>query len=443
MDKIKTLILGAAGRDFHNFNVFFRKNPAYEVIGFTATQIPNIAGRRYPHELSGPLYPEGVPIYEEKDMIELIKKHGVRLVVMAYSDVPYNHVMRRSAMANAAGADFMLMGAESTMLRSKKPMIAVCAVRTGSGKSQTSRKIFRVLHEAGYRAIVIRHPMPYGDLTKQAVQRFASYEDLDRHDCTIEEREEYEPYIDMNGIVYAGVDYERILEEAEKEADVIIWDGGNNDFPFVKPDLHITVADPHRPGHEISYYPGEVNLRMADVIIINKEDTARKEDIETVKKNIKDVNPDAVIIDAYSPLKLEPDDPGMIKGKKVLAIEDGPTLTHGDMRYGAGYIMAKKLGGEIIDPRKYAVGSITTIFKKYPHLTDVLPAMGYGKKQVRELEETINRSECDVVVSGTPINLSRILKVNMPVFRVRYELQEISKPDLQEVLSGFMSKRAC
>ncbi len=441
MDKIKTLILGAAGRDFHNFNTYYRNNPNYEVVAFTATQIPDIAGRKYPKELAGPLYPEGIPIYDEKDMVETIKKKGVKQVVLAYSDLPYDYVMHKSAAVNAAGADFILMGPENTMLKSKKPVIAVCAVRTGCGKSQTSRRIFKLLKDMGLKVVSVRHPMPYDpDLVSQACQRFASYRDLDKHRCTIEEREEYEPYIDMGGVVYAGVDYEKILREAEKEADIIIWDGGNNDFPFFRPDLHITVVDPHRAGHEVSYYPGEVNVRMADVIVVNKEDTAKKEDIEKVKKNCKAANPDAIIMDANSPLTLEPNKPEMVKGKKVLVVEDGPTLTHGGMKYGAGYVMAAKLGGKVIDPRPYAVGSIITTFNKYNHLTNILPAMGYGKKQIKELEETINKAECDVVVSGTPIDLNRIVKVKKPMLRVRYELEETSKPDFPEILKKFVAE---
>ncbi|MDD5502746.1 MAG: cyclic 2,3-diphosphoglycerate synthase [Candidatus Thermoplasmatota archaeon] len=442
MDKIKTIILGAAGRDFHNFNTYYRNNPAYEIVAFTATQIPDIAGRKYPKELSGSLYPNGIPIYDEKDAPELIKKHGVRQVVLAYSDLPYEYVMHKSAMANAAGADFVLMGPENTMVKSTKPVIAVCAIRTGCGKSQTSRRIFKLLRDMGYKVASVRHPMPYGDLVKQAVQRFASYADLDKHECTIEEREEYEPYIDMGGVVFAGVDYEKILREAEKEADIVIWDGGNNDFPFFRPDLHVTVVDPHRAGHEVAYYPGEVNARMASVIVVNKEDTAKKEDIEKVKRNIKEINPNATIMDANSPLTLEPNKPELAKGKKALVIEDGPTVTHGEMKFGAGYVMAKNLGCKIIDPRPYAVGSIIATFQKYNHLSDVLPAMGYGKKQMKELEETINKSECDVVISGTPIDLNRIVKVNKPMLHVRYELDETSKPDFPAILKDFVAKYA-
>ncbi len=439
MEKRKVLILGAAGRDFHNFNVFFRNNPNYEVVAFTATQIPDIEGRVYPPELAGDLYPDGIPILAEDDMEKIIKEKGVDIVVFAYSDVPHEHVMDLASRAHAAGADFWLLGPESTMLKSSKPVIAVTAVRTGSGKSQTSRKIFKLLRDKGLKVVSIRHPMPYGDLVKQRVQRFASYEDLDKHECTIEEREEYEPYIDMGGVVYAGVDYEAILREAEKEADVIIWDGGNNDFPFYKPDLWIVVADPHRPGHEMKYHPGETNFRAADVIIINKMDTANRDDIQEIYNSIEKANPNAIVIEAASPLFV--DKPELIKGKKVLVVEDGPTLTHGGMRYGAGYVAAKKFGAkEIIDPRPYAVGSIVDTYKKYTHLHVILPAMGYGEKQMKELEETINNADADVVVSGTPIDLNRVVKVNKPIVRVRYELDEIGKPDLEDILNDFLKK---
>ena len=439
MEKRKVLILGAAGRDFHNFNVFFRNNPDYEVVAFTATQIPDIEGRVYPKELAGELYPNGIPILAEEDMEKIIKEKNVDIVVFAYSDVPHEHVMHLASRAHAVGADFWLLGPESTMIKSTKPMIAVTAVRTGSGKSQTSRKVFKLLRDRGLKVVSIRHPMPYGDLVKQRVQRFASYEDLDKNECTIEEREEYEPYIDMGGVVYAGVDYEAILREAEKEADVIIWDGGNNDFPFYKPDLWIVVADPHRPGHEMKYHPGETNFRAADVIIINKMDTANRDDIQEVFDSIEKANPDAMVIEAASPLFA--DKPELIKGKKVLVVEDGPTLTHGGMRYGAGYVAAKKYGAkEIIDPRPFAVGSIVDTYKKYSHLHVILPAMGYGEKQMKELEETINNSDADVVVSGTPIDLNRVVKVNKPIVRIRYELEEIGKPDLEDVLNDFIKK---
>ncbi len=438
-EKTRVVILGAAGRDFHNFNTYFRDNEDYEVVAFTATQIPDIEGRKYPPELAGKLYPEGIPILAEEDLPEIIKEKKIDLAVLAYSDLPYEYVMERSAIVNAAGADFMLMGPKHTMIESTKPVIAVCAVRTGCGKSQTSRKIFKMLRDKGLKVVSIRHPMPYGDLVKQRVQRFASYEDLDKHECTIEEREEYEPYIDMGGIVYAGVDYEAILREAEKEADVIIWDGGNNDFAFYRPDLYITVADPLRPGDEISYYPGEVNIRLADVVVINKVESADPYDVEEVRENIRSVNPGARIIDAASPLTVE--DPSKIEGKRVLVVEDGPTVTHGGMTYGAGYVAAVKFGaGEIIDPRPFAVGSIVDTFEKYSHLQYVLPAMGYGAKQIKELEETINNSDCDLVVSGTPIDLNRVVKVNKPIVHVKYELQEIGKPDLSDFIEKFVKE---
>ena len=393
----------------------------------------------YPPELAGKLYPNGIPILAEDDMEKIIKEKKVDVVVFAYSDVPHEHVMHLASRAHAAGADFWLLGPESTMIKSSKPVIAVTAVRTGSGKSQTSRKVFRLLRDKGLKVVSIRHPMPYGDLVKQKVQRFASYEDLDKYECTIEEREEYEPYIDMGGVVYAGVDYEAILREAEKEADVIIWDGGNNDFPFYKPDLWIVVADPHRPGHEMKYHPGETNFRAADVIIINKMETANRDDIQKVIDDIRAANPDATVIEAASPLFV--DKPELIKGKRVLVVEDGPTLTHGGMKYGAGYVAAKRFGAkEIIDPRPYAVGSIIDTYKKYTHLDLILPAMGYGEKQMKELEETINNADADVVVSGTPIDLNRVVKVNKPIVRVRYELDEIGKPDLEDVLTEFLKK---
>jgi len=433
--------MGAAGRDFHNFNVYFRNNPAYTVVAFTATQIPDIAGRRYPAVLAGKQYPKGIPIYPEEHITALIKKFDVDCVVFAYSDIPYKYVMEKSAMVNAAGADFVLLGPKSTMLVSKKPVIAVCAVRTGSGKSQVSRKIFELLRAKGLRVAAIRHPMPYDqDLTTQVCQRFASYIDLDTYNCTIEEREEYEPYIDMNGVVYAGVDYERILRTAEKEADVIIWDGGNNDFSFIKPDLLITIADPHRAGDELAYYPGEMNVRSADVVIINKVNTARKEDIATVRTNVKTVNPNALIIDGVSVVQVE--EKAMINGKRVLVIEDGPTVTHGGMRYGAGMVAAKEFGAKtIVDPHPYAVGSIVDTFSKYPHLTNILPAMGYGKKQIRELEQTINDTPCDVVVSGTPIDLTRIVRTKIPVVRVRYGVGTKTAQDIEKLLLKFVKMK--
>jgi len=436
--KTNVIIMGAAGRDFHNFNVFFRNNTAYNVAAFTATQIPDIAGRRYPAKLAGKYYPKGIPIYPEEQIIELIKRYKVDLIVFAYSDLPYAYVMGKSAIVNAAGADFMLLGPKSTMLVSKKPVIAVCAVRTGCGKSQVSRKIFEILQKKGLKVVSIRHPMPYDkDLATQICQRFESYEDLDKYNCTIEEREEYEPYIDMKGVIYAGVDYEKILRTAEKEADVIIWDGGNNDFSFIKPDLLITIADPHRAGHELTYYPGEMNVRTANVVIINKVNTARREDIETVRTNIKGINPIAQIIDGVSAIHAE--DKKMIKGKRVLVIEDGPTVTHGGMRYGAGMVAAKEYGAKtIVDPRPFAVGSIIDTFEKYPHLTNVLPAMGYGKKQIKELEQTINNTECDVVISGTPIDLTRILKTKKPVIRIRYSVGDKTARDIEALLLKFL-----
>lgn len=433
--------MGAAGRDFHNYNIYFRGNTMYSVVAFTATQIPEIAGRRYPAILSGKQYPKGIPIYPEEQITDLIKKYKVNLVVFAYSDLPYSYVMGKSAIVNAAGADFLLLGPRSTMLQSKKPVIAVCAVRTGSGKSQVSRKIFEILRRKGLKVVSIRHPMPYDkDLSTQICQRFASYNDLDEYNCTIEEREEYEPYIDMDGIIYSGVDYEKILRSAEKEADVIIWDGGNNDFPFVNPDLLLTIADPHRPGHELSYYPGEVNARSADVVIINKVNTARKEDIDTVRNNIRSINPTAQIIEGVSAVSVE--DKKLITGKRVLVIEDGPTVTHGGMPYGAGTVAAKEYGAKVIvDPRPFAIGSITDTFEKYPHLTHVLPAMGYGKKQIKELEQTINNTPCDVVISGTPIDLTRILKTQKPLVRVRYNVGDATARAIDVVISKFLKDK--
>ena len=440
MAKKRVVIMGAAGRDFHNFNVYFRDNEDYEVVAFTATQIPDIEGRVYPPELAGRLYPNGIPILPEEDLPKIIKEHKVDEVILAYSDLPFTYVMERASIVLAAGAEFKLMGPESTMIKAKKPVIAVGAIRTGCGKSQTTRRVLDILRAMGKKVVSIRHPMPYGDLVKQKVQRFATYEDLDRHECTIEEREEYEPHIDRNSIIYAGVDYGAILEEVYKDdPDVILWDGGNNDFSFYKPDLYIVVVDPHRPGHEVSYYPGMANLLMADVIVINKEETADIEGIEIVRKNIERWNPNAVVIDAASPIFV--DQPNLIRGKRVIVVEDGPTLTHGEMRYGAGYIAAKKFGAaEIIDPRPYAVGSIVDTYKKYQHLDVILPAMGYGEKQMKELEETINRSDADVVVIGTPIDLRRVINLNKPAVRVRYELQEIGKPDLEDVLKDFFEK---
>jgi len=436
MTKRKVIIMGAAGRDFHNFNTFFRDNEKYEVVAFTATQIPDIDGRKYPAVLAGKLYPDGIPILKEEDLPELIKKYDVDDVVFAYSDVAHVDVMHKASIALANGADFVLMGNKETMLKSTKPVIAVCAVRTGCGKSQTTRAVINILKSKGRKVVAIRHPMPYGDLAKQAVQRFADYSDLDKHDCTIEEREEYEPHIDKGIVVYAGVDYEAILRQAEQEADIILWDGGNNDTSFYRPDLYIVVVDPLRAGHEMLYHPGEVNFRMADVIVINKMDSATEEELKVIRENIAKVNPDAKIIEANSPPVAE--NPDAIKGKKVLVIEDGPTVTHGGMKYGAGYVAAKAAGAaEIIDPRPFAVGSIVDTFKKYSHLEEVLPAMGYGEKQVKELEETINNSDCDIVVSGTPIDITRVVNVNKPIVRVRYDLQVIGDTTLEEVLKDF------
>lgn len=428
----KILIMGAAGRDFHNFNVLYRDNADYEVVAFTATQIPDIEGRVYPAVLAGKLYPEGIPIYAEEELPELIKRFGVDQVVLAYSDLPYDYVMSKAALVNACGASFTMLGAQQTMLKSTKPIVSVCAVRTGVGKSQTTRKVCDTLKAQGLRVVAVRHPMPYGDLAKQAVQRFATYQDLDLHKTTIEEREEYEPHIDRGIIVYAGVDYEAILREAEKEADVIIWDGGNNDTSFYKPDLYITLVDPHRPGDELSYYPSEVNVLLADVVIINKIDSASPEGIATVRNNVMRVNPQAMIIEAASPVTVE--DPEVIRGKRVLVIEDGPTLTHGGMAFGAGVVAARKLGVEFVDPRPYAVESIAKTFAKFPHLAEVLPAMGYGDKQIRDLEETIKRVPCDAVLVATPIDLRRVLELDKPSTRSRYELQEIGQPTLEDAL---------
>ncbi len=437
MKRTRVLIMGAAGRDFHNFNMVYRDNEQYEVVAFTATQIPNIEGRKYPAELAGKLYPNGIDIYPEEQLPELIKKLDVDEVVFSYSDVPYDYVMERSAIANAAGAAFKVMGPKHTMLKSSKPVIAVCAVRTGCGKSQTTRKIAQMLREAGKKVAVVRHPMPYGNLVEQKVQRFATMEDLDRYKCTIEEREEYEPHITRGHVVFAGVDYEAILREAEKEADIVLWDGGNNDLPFFKPGLHITVVDPHRPGDERYYYPGEANLRMADVVIINKIDTAEPEDIIAVRESVFEVNPDAMVIEAASPIFVE--DYHLIQGKRVLAVEDGPTLTHGEMQYGAAVVAAQKFGAaELVDPRPYTVGTITETFEKYPEIGTLLPAMGYSPQQIKDLEETINRTEADLVIVGTPIDLRKLVKLNKPAVRVIYELQEIGSPDLTDALKDFL-----
>ncbi|HNQ23624.1 MAG TPA: cyclic 2,3-diphosphoglycerate synthase [Phycisphaerae bacterium] len=420
-NRVRVVIVGAAGRDFHNFNVFYRSNLQYEVVAFTAAQIPNIDGRVYPAELCGERYPRGIPIEPEAKLADLIRKHHADEVVMAYSDLPHVEVMHKAAIANAAGADFRLMGHARTMLDSSKPVIAVCAVRTGCGKSQTSRAVSTILKAKGRKVAAVRHPMPYGDLLKQRCQRFATLADLEHHECTIEEREEYEPHIAAGNLVFAGVDYEMILREAEKEADVVLWDGGNNDLSFYKPNLYIVVADPHRPGHELTYYPGETNTRMADVVVINKVGTARPEDVATVEANVRRVNPKARIIRADSPVTV--DDPAAVKGKRVLVVEDGPTLTHGEMRIGAGHVAAQRYGAaRIVDPRRFAVGSIKKTFENYTHITEVLPAMGYGDKQVAELEKTINATDCDLVLIGTPIDLGRLIKINKPSLRVRYEL---------------------
>lgn len=428
----KVVILGAAGRDFHNFNVYFRGNPSYQVVAFTATQIPDIDGRVYPAELAGEAYPNGIPILSEADLPAIIKEHDVDEVVFAYSDVSHEYVMHLASTAMAAGANFRLLGPKSTMLRAKVPVIAVTAVRTGAGKSQTTRRVAEILNARGLKVVVVRHPMPYGDLTAQRVQRFATYEDLDHHQCTIEEREEYEPHIDRGNIVYAGVDYGAILEQAQAEADVILWDGGNNDFSFYVPDLTITVADPHRPGHELQYHPGETNFRLADVIIINKVETADKESVEQVRAAIAEHNPTALVIEAASPITLER--PELVQGKSVVVVEDGPTLTHGGMGYGAGLIGARNVGANPVDPRPYAVGSLKGVFAKFDQLGDVVPAMGYGDVQMRELEETINNTPADAVIIGTPIDLGRILKLNKPAVRVGYDLKELGDTSLEHVL---------
>jgi len=436
------IIIGAAGRDFHNFNVFFRNNKDYRVVAFTAAQIPNIDNRKYPAELAGELYPDGIPIYAEKDLPQLIKEHDIDLCVFAYSDISYDKVMSTSAIVNAAGASFMLLGPNDTMIKSNKPVISVCAIRTGCGKSPVSRRVIEILMEQGLKVVAIRHPMPYGNLVKQKVQRFAKIEDLAFHECTIEEMEEYEPHINRGNVIYAGVDYEAIIRAAENDpdgCDVILWDGGNNDFSFYKPDLQITVVDPHRVGHELKYYSGELNLRLADVVIINKIDTAPPENISQLRKNIEKINPKAIVIDAASPIKV--DKPELIKGKKILAVEDGPTLTHGEMKIGAAVVAAKKFGAsEIMDPRDYLVGKLAETFRIYPNIGHLLPAMGYGKEQIADLEKTINNTPCDTVIIGTPIDLSRIIKINKPATRVSYDIQEIGYPTLKEVLADFKKK---
>ncbi|MGF1584673.1 MAG: cyclic 2,3-diphosphoglycerate synthase [Bacteroidales bacterium] len=439
MTRQNVIIIGAAGRDFHNFNTFFRNNEAYRVVAFTAAQIPDIDGRKYPPELAGKLYPEGIPIFPQGELTELIKDLKVNMCSFSYSDISYQQVMEVSALVNAAGADFHLLGPQHTQIKSKKPLIAIGAVRTGCGKSQTSRKVIEILMEQGLKVVAIRHPMPYGDLVAQKVQRFATVEDLALHNCTIEEMEEYEPHVVRGNVIYAGVDYEAILREAEKEADVIVWDGGNNDFPFYKPDLLITVTDPHRAGHELCYYPGEVTLRMADIVVINKIDSSSPEDIQHLRENIEKVNPAAVVVDAASPLTV--DKPDMIRGKRVLVVEDGPTLTHGNMTIGAGTVAARKYGASgLVDPRPFVVGRLEETFKTYPDIGTLLPAMGYGDEQVGDLEKTINSADCDSVVIATPIDLGRIININKPSVRVSYELQEIGSPGLKTLIDDFLNK---
>ncbi len=433
MGRIKVVIMGAAGRDFHNFNTYYRDNDKYEVVAFTATQIPNIDGRKYPAELAGDLYPNGIEIHPEDEILDLIKKFDVDEVVFSYSDISYDYVMNKSAMVNAAGVDFKLLGPKRTMIKSEKPLVAICAVRTGCGKSQTTRRVSKILHDFGKKVVAIRHPMPYGNLVAQKVQRFATLEDLDKNNCTIEEREEYEPHIVSGTVIYAGVDYEAILREAEKEADIILWDGGNNDLPFYQPDLHIVIVDPHRPGDELYYYPGETNLRMADVVIINKIETADSDDILEVRENIQAVNPTAMVIDAASPIFV--DEYEKIQGKNVLVVEDGPTLTHGEMTYGAGTVAAEKYGAaNLIDPRPFTVGTISETFEKYPEIGTLLPAMGYGDEQMKDLETTINKSDADLVIIGTPIDLRKLINIEKPALRVHYELQEIGRPTLEDAL---------
>jgi len=437
MSRRKVIILGAAGRDFHNFNCVYRDNEDYEVVAFTATQIPDIDGRRYPAALAGKLYPEGIPIHDESDLVDLIAGTGAELCVMSYSDRSYQQVMSLGSVVNAAGADFAMLGERLTRLESSKPVISVGAVRTGCGKSQTSRRICQILRAAGRKVVAVRHPMPYGDLAAQKVQRFAEVADLAKHKCTIEEMEEYEPHIEAGGVIYAGVDYEAILRQAEAEADIVLWDGGNNDTPFFKSDLHIVVVDPHRPGHELNYFPSETNLRLADAVVINKEVEAEFENIEQVRDNVRNVNPRAVIIDAASPLTVEGDVD--LAGKRVLVVEDGPTLTHGEMTYGAGVVAAMRMGAEeLVDPRPWAAGRLAETFEKYPEIGTLLPAMGYGAEQVADLEKTINAVDCDAVVIGTPIDLNRIVKIRKPTVRVKYELQEIGQPNLEQLLARFL-----
>jgi predicted GTPase len=436
----RVLIMGAAGRDFHNFNVFFRGREEYLVVAFTATQIPHITGRMYPSSLAGRLYPEGIPIFGEDKLEEIVIREKIDLVVFSYSDIPHIDVMHKASRAIAAGADFLLLGAHSTWIASKKPVISVCATRTGSGKSQTTRRVCEVLEGMGKTFAVVRHPMPYGDLAKQAVQRFATEEDLDKHECTIEEREEYEPHIARGWVVYAGVDYGAILEQAEMEADVVVWDGGNNDLPFYKPDINIVVVDPHRPEHQTTSHPGEANLRMAGFVVVNKVDTASRDNVEALLKVVREVNPTAVVIKAESPISV--DSPDLIKGRRVLVVEDGPTLTHGNMSYGAGIVAARKHGAaECIDPRPFAVGEIKQTLEKYPNLTDLVPAMGYGDDQISDLEETIGASGADTVINGTPADLTRVINIDIPIVRVSYELREIGKPDIESIVKDFMQRR--
>ena len=440
MSRKNVIIIGAAGRDFHNFNTYYRNNESYNVVAFTAAQIPDIDGRKYPAELAGNLYPSGIPIFTQEDLPRLIGELNADICAFSYSDVSYQEVMAVGAIVNNAGADFMMLGPKFTQIESSKPVIAVGAVRTGCGKSQTSRRVIEILMEKGLKVVAVRHPMPYGDLVAQKVQRFASLEDLKKHHCTIEEMEEYEPHVVRGNVIFAGVDYEAILREAEKEADVILWDGGNNDFSFYKPDLMITVVDPHRPGHELNYYPGEVTLRQADVVVINKIDSSSPENIQIVRDNIEKVNPRAIVVDAASPLTVQ--HPELIRGKRVLVVEDGPTLTHGHMKIGAGTVAAKKYGAaELVDPRPFVVGKLEETFKIYPNIGTLLPAMGYGQQQINDLEKTINRTDCDSVVIATPIDLNRIIKIKKPTTKVDYDLQEIGKPSLSEILEDFVKRK--
>jgi len=440
MPPTRVIIMGAAGRDFHNFNVYFRDNPAYQVVAFTATQIPNIEGRTYPPTLAGKLYPKGIPIHPEQQLVELIHAHSADQVVFAYSDVTHEYVMHLASEVLISGADFRLMGTGTTTLKSNKPVVSICAVRTGSGKSQTSRRVASLLRQLGHQVGVVRHPMPYGDLTRQVVQRFSSDADLDLHECSIEEREEYEPHLALGAIVYAGIDYQGVLSAAESEVDIIVWDGGNNDLPFFRSDLHIVVVDPHRPGHELHYHPGEANVRAADILIINKVDTAEPANVEAVRRNIQTLNPRAKVIEAASPIQVE--DPAAIRDRRVLVVEDGPTLTHGGMSYGAGWIAAKRFQArEIVDPRPYAQGSISATYAQYPTTGNILPAMGYGQAQIRELEQTINAADADLVLIGTPINLTRLMTLNKPAQRVRYELEETGNPQLPAILEQRFGRR--